>query len=194
MKSVKLFLSLILALSGCQSVTNYESVPQIENKSLSNNQKFNQAIEEYTDQYLSEIIRVKIYDRDRVQKVFCIHHTAYVETAITAPNAITAYVRLFCVEGTPAIVTTGSMTNMTLTFIESKLSVDRLNSTSQEERFRVQTDSTPRGLPFYSEDYRQIFRADVSKRLVTARFNINNDYSVIRQKAAKYYQKKAKCS
>lgn len=119
------------------------------------------------------------------------HHTVYVETAVTAPNAIHAYVKLLCMEVKPLSfneVSTGAVS-----LLESKIYLEQYRQ-NQEERFQVVSEETPRDMPFYIRDKRQIFSNDMIGRLGNARTNVQADAEVIRKKALEYYKnKKANC-
>ncbi len=170
-----------LALQACQETPAEPVVPQVENKALLSNKALNTAIENYTDKYLSEIIRIRNYNRERVNKVVCVHHTFYVENAVIAPAAINAYVKLLCAEGTLPTSTEPSLTN--LTSLPSKLSLQKYPN---QERFKVITDDTPRDAPFYSKDLRRILSDELMDRMNASRSDTQSDEAAIRRKAVEY--------
>jgi hypothetical protein len=178
-----------LGLQACQANLTSASVPQTENRSLLSSKTLNTTIENYVDKYLSEIIRIRNFNRERVSKVFCVHRTFYVETATTEPNAVNAYIKLVCVEGTPSISKVSSLTNPT--GLVSKLSLQKYPN---QDRFKVITDDTPRDTPFYAEDLRRILSNELMARMNAIKPDTKADESTIRRKAEEYYKsQKAKC-
>ncbi|NJK29460.1 MAG: hypothetical protein HC940_04535 [Acaryochloris sp. SU_5_25] len=177
-----------LILQGCKENASLAKVPHTENKSLVTNQEMNRSIEDYVDKYLSEIIRIRNFNPERVQKVFCVHHTVYVETAITAPDAINAYVKLLCLEGKKSTASTALISNPT--GLVSKIDIQRSTQSStqkgNQERFKVVSDETPRDMPFYLEDLRRILSNDLMDKINQAQFDEKADYEKIRKKALAY--------
>lgn len=184
-----IFLSFMI-MQGCQGVTiSSASIPRVENKALVTNQALNRALKDYVDKYLSEIIRIRNFNPERVKKVFSVHHTVYVETSVTDSAIIDVYAKLLCVEATLSMPNVVSISN--LTGLPIKLYVQRY---PKQERFKVVSDETPRDMPFYLQDLRRIFSNELMDRLNYARFNEKADYEVIRKKALDYYKnKKANC-
>lgn len=175
----------LTALQGCQEFISFANIPRVPNNTLPSNSSLNQAIEKYVDNYLSEIIRIRNFNPERVKKVFCTHHTVYAETLVSNPGSSDVYVKLLCVEGTPS--TSIPQLPVTIISFASKLIVQQYPN---QNRFRVISDETPRDTPFYTDDVRQIFREDIMSRLNATGFDNNTDYGVIRRKESNYYQNK----
>jgi hypothetical protein len=189
----------LAVLSGCQEATSSSLISQVENSSLISNQKLNSAIEDYVDKYLSEIIRIRNFNRERVNKVFCAHHTGYVESVEKAPNSLHVYVKLLCVEAIPAKIVTLPITSGTLIgnpmSIISKIDVDRLMKSSvdkkAQESFHISSDDTTRDTPYYLEDLRRILNNDMIDRMQKIQPNQKADYLLLEKKASKYQKQQS---
>ncbi len=193
MNSAKVLLGIMLLnfsiLTGCEGTLGPDAIPQRANKSLITNKEMNLSIENYVDKYLSEIVRFRNYNPDSVKKVFCVHHTVYVETAVTAPHAIQAYVKLLCAKGNQSSSNTVSISNLGI--IVSKIYLQRYTQRSGQnsnpsERFQVTSEITPREMPFYIEDLRHYFSNEAIDKLDFARFDEKVDHEVIRQKVLEH--------
>jgi hypothetical protein len=141
-------------LAGCAKVNSFAASSNTSNEDILNSPEFNQSIESYTDEFLTEIIRINNFNRERVKKVFCVAHPIYVETIPnTNGRAFEAYAKLLCVEGDRTIVTSGSMVN--LQGLETKLTIQQYPN---QNRFKIIGQETPRSDAFAVEDRKRIFR------------------------------------
>jgi hypothetical protein len=186
-------------LSGCQGAISSSAIPQIENSSLISNQKLNSAIGIYIDKYLSEIIRIRNFNRDRVSKVFCVHHTGYVESAEKAPNSLRVYVKLLCVEaiqpkgGITLPISNSALIGNPMSVI-SRIDVNRQIKSSgdkeTQESFYISSDDTTRGETYYLEDLRRILSNDMMDRMQKNQIDEKVDYGILGKKALEYQRNK----
>jgi hypothetical protein len=171
-------------------------IPEVESNVRIDNPKLNRAIETYIDKYLSEIIRIRNFNPERVSKVFCVHKTGYIEAPTTAPDFLHVYVKLLCVEAIPAkgglalpIFSGASIGNPTS--IISKISVFR-STKSVEESFRVYSDETPRRMPESRKDLARIIPSTaIYNKVHGLKSNDKADYLQLQKKADEYQKKKA---
>jgi hypothetical protein len=187
-------------LAGCQGAISSPNISQKDNSSLISNQKLNSAIEIYIDKYLSEIIRIRNFNSDRVSKVFCVHHTGYIESPVTEPDFLQVYVKLRCVEFIPPrggialpIVSGASIGNSVS--IISRIDVNRVLKSSEdkkvEETFYVASDDTPRAMPYYSTDIKRVTsNSEIIRKLHILRSDEKANYLLLQKKADEYQKKK----
>lgn len=153
-----------------------------ENKNLIDDSELNTTLESYVDKFHSEIIRISNYNPERVDKIFCAHHTVYVETAVTEPNSIKAYLKLMCAESEGKIEEGISLSNFRT--LNSKVILQKY---PKEEKFKVITQETPRETPFYLEDLHHIFNnEDILDRLQNFNLKKEEDRKVVAMKAIDY--------
>ncbi len=209
-------------LSGCQGFSKGEAtptvisadIPQTKSDVQIENRQLNLSIENYIDKYLSEIIRIRNFNRERVSKVFCVHNTGYVESAIKAPDALRVYVKLLCVEaissaGGVAIPITaapgsGKSSSPSKALIGnpisliSRIDVYRIAKSSGNktnlESFRVSTDDTPRDMPYYLNDLRRILSNEMMDIMKKIQPDEKAQYQLLNKKALDYQkQQSQKC-
>jgi hypothetical protein len=169
-----------ISMLGCRGLTSFAGPSRIPNETILSKPAFSQAIESYTDEFLTEIIRINNFNRDRVSVVFCIPHIVYVDN-ISGTDTTEAYVKLLCAEGSNLSPNAQTISNYT--GLESKLTIQQYPN---QDRFKVIGQETPRDTPFLAEDHKKIFRPDILDRLNRATFDTNTDYAAIRQKAEQY--------
>ncbi|KAI9130582.1 hypothetical protein [Acaryochloris sp. CCMEE 5410] len=191
-KSASILFTLILSLAiqSCRDIIySKPEILQRENKSLIKNPALNSAIETYIDKHYSEIIRIRNYNPDRVRRVFCIHHTVYVETAVSTSNSITAYLKLTCAEPGDS-----SPQGKALSNFRSLNSKANLQKYPKQEKFKVISQETPRETPFYSEDLNRIIsNNEALNRLQNSKFSQKEDSKAIASKATAFYKKSQDC-
>ncbi len=179
------FLSLISLYSLTKAVAN--NIPHMEDKSLIASKDLSLATERYIDRYLSEIIRINLYNPERVKKIFCVHQIAYIERAVTAPNAIRAYAKLMCSEGGKMVNNALAMTN--LVSLPSRIYLQQYTERSPQgttqTRFKVYGDDTPRGETFYLGDIRRFLSNDMMDKVNAIKFS-KADYELLGKKEADY--------
>jgi hypothetical protein len=193
-------------LSGCQgapqthssiATENRESnstpkISQVESSIHLDDRELNSAIGIYIDKYLSEIIRIRNFNRERVSKVVCIHHTGYVESAEKAPNSLRVYVKLLCVEaiepkgGMALPISNGASIGNPMS-VTSRIDVDRQIKPSgdkkTQESFYVVSDDTTRDRTYYLEDLPRILSNDLMDRMQKIKIDDKVDYRLLQKKA-----------
>jgi hypothetical protein len=180
-------ISLLFILCGLYGFTKISasSIPQIEDKTLIVDKSLNLEIENYIDKYLSEIIRIRNYSPDQVRKVVCVHRTAYVERAVTAPNMIRSYVKLNCADATQLV--NGKLSN--LTALPARLYLQRYQKKGNPQTlFKIVGDDTPRGELFYLEDIRSFLSNDMMDKVNAIQFS-QSDNELLKKKQLDYQRK-----
>lgn len=191
-KSLYILITVIISslTQSCEAfVHSKHDIPQQENNKLARNTELNSAIATYIDKHHSAVIRIENYNPDRVDKIFCVHHTVYVETAVSTPESIQAYLKLICAEPEDS-----SEEGMLLSNFRSLNSKAYLQKHPKQEKYKIITQETPRDAPFYTEDlHRIISNNSVLDRLQNSNFDKKADHKKITIKAVAYFKQNKSC-